>query len=108
MTREYVEDREHVNSYYLAHALSQVLSADDVVLTGNSLDAHSVFHSFAVKRGQRLVTNVNYGAMGWDLPALVGACVARRGRRVVLVTGDGSIQFNSRSCSPSARVGSMP
>lgn len=96
VTREYVEDREHVNSYYLAHALSQVLSADDVVLTGNSLDAHSVFHSFAVTKGQRLVTNVNYGAMGWDLPALVGACVARRDARVVLVTGDGSIQFNSQ------------
>jgi acetolactate synthase-1/2/3 large subunit len=96
VTREYVEDREHVNSYYLAHALSQVLNADDVVLTGNSLDAHSVFHSFAVTKGQRLVTNVNYGAMGWDLPALVGACVARRGARVVLVTGDGSIQFNSQ------------
>jgi acetolactate synthase I/II/III large subunit len=96
VTREYVEDREHVNSYYLAHALSQVVNADDVVLTGNALDAHSVFHSFAVTKGQRLVTNVNFGAMGWDLPALVGACVARRGARVVLVTGDGSIQFNSQ------------
>jgi acetolactate synthase I/II/III large subunit len=96
VTREYVEDREHVNSYYLAHALSRVLTADDVVLTGNSLDATSVFHSFAVTKGQRLVTNVNYGAMGWDLPALVGACVARREARIVLVTGDGSIQFNSQ------------
>jgi acetolactate synthase-1/2/3 large subunit len=96
VTSEYVEDREHVNSYYLVHALSRVLNADDVVLTGNALDAHSVFHSFAVTKGQRLVTNVNFGAMGWDLPALVGACVARTGSRVVLVTGDGSMQFNSQ------------
>lgn len=96
VTTEYLEDDQHVNSYYLAHALSRVLSANDVVLTGNSLDAHSIFHSFAVTRGQRLITNVNFGAMGWDLPALVGACVAREGRRVVLVTGDGSLQFNSQ------------
>ena len=96
VTREYVEDREHVNSYYLAHALSQVLNSEDVILTGNALDAHSVFHSFAVTKGQRVVTNVNFGAMGWDLPALVGACVARKGARVVLVTGDGSLQFNSQ------------
>jgi acetolactate synthase-1/2/3 large subunit len=67
-----------------------------VILTGNSLDAHSVFHSFAVTKGQRLITNVNFGAMGWDLPAVVGACVARQGRRVVLITGDGSIAFNSQ------------
>jgi len=96
VTSDYVEDRDHVNSYYLAHALSKVLGPDAVVLTGNSLDATSVFHSFAVTKGQRVVTNVNFGAMGWDLPALVGASVARRDRRAVLVTGDGSVQFNSQ------------
>ena len=96
VTDDYLEDREHVNSDYLAHAISKVLTAEDVILTGDSLDAHSVFHSFAVTRGQRVVTNVNFGAMGWDLPALVGACVARKGRRVVLVTGDGSIEFNAQ------------
>jgi acetolactate synthase I/II/III large subunit len=96
VTDDYTADPAHVNSYYLANALSRVLSADDVILTGNSLDAHSVFHSFAVTQGQRVITNVNFGAMGWDLPALVGACVAREGRRVVLVTGDGSLAFNSQ------------
>lgn len=96
VTREYLVDGAYVNSYYFAHALSKVLSAGDVVLTGNSLDAHSVFHSFAVTQGQRLITNVNFGSMGWDLPALVGASVARDGQRVILVTGDGSLQFNSQ------------
>lgn len=96
VTSDYLQDPNHVNSYYLAHALSSALGANDVVLTGNSLDAHSVFHSYQVKQGQRVMTNVNFGAMGWDLPALVGVCVARKGSRTVLVTGDGSIQFNSQ------------
>ena len=43
-----------------------------------------------------MITNVNFGAMGWDLPALVGACAARQGGQVILVTGDGSLQFNSQ------------
>ncbi len=103
VTHDYLEDPQHVNSYYLAHRLSEALDNTDVVLTGNSLDAHSVFHSFAVKRGQRVVTNVNYGAMGWDLPALVGVAVARGGRRVILVTGDGSIAFN---CQELLTIGS--
>jgi acetolactate synthase I/II/III large subunit len=94
VTPDYTADTGHVNSYYLAHRLSRQLGRDDVVLTGNSLDAHSVFHSFAVTEGQRVFTNTNYGAMGWDLPALVGACVGHGDGRVVLVTGDGSIQFN--------------
>jgi acetolactate synthase-1/2/3 large subunit len=32
--------------------------------------------------------------MGYDLPAAIGACVARKKKSVVLVTGDGSIQMN--------------
>jgi len=96
VTPDYLEDHEHVNSYYLAACLSDRLEPGDVVLTGDSLDAVSVFHSFAVKPHQRVITNSNYGAMGWDLPAAVGACVAREGARTILVTGDGSFQFNSQ------------
>ncbi len=36
----------------------------------------------------------NWGAMGWDLPLAVGACVAREKRRTILVTGDGSFLWN--------------
>jgi acetolactate synthase-1/2/3 large subunit len=96
VTNDYFEDTDHVNTYVLANAISKMVDSDAVLLTGNSLDATSVFHSFAVTKGQRILTNVNFGAMGWDLPALVGACVARPGRRTILVTGDGSIQFNSQ------------
>ena len=96
LTDDYRQDPHHVNSYLLAYELSQRLRDQDVVVTGNALDAVSVFHSFAVKPGQRVLANTNFGAMGWDIPALVGACVARRGQRVVLVTGDGSMQLNSQ------------
>ena len=94
VTPDYLEDRTHVNSYMFAHELSRLLGPDDTILTGNSLDAWSVYHSFQVKKGQRVFTNVNYGAMGWDLPATVGAALGRRGRRTILITGDGSLQFN--------------
>jgi acetolactate synthase-1/2/3 large subunit len=90
----YFEDAEHVNSYVFADRLSSALSGGEVVVTGNGLDAWSVYQTFKVRRGQRVFTNVNFGAMGWDLPAAVGAAVARADNRVVLVTGDGSFQFN--------------
>lgn len=97
VTPEQRADREYVNSYVFVDRLSDYLGADDLVLTGNALDAASVIQAFKVTPGQRVYTNINYGAMGWDLPAAVGAAVARRANpdaRTILVTGDGSIQFN--------------
>lgn len=90
---DYFQDPEHVNTYVLAEALSQELQPGETLITGNSLDIVSVYQSFAAKRDQRIYTNINYGAMGWDLPGAVGACVAAGGR-TVLYTGDGSIQLN--------------
>ena len=66
---EYFEDREHVNSYVFADRLSDALKGGEVVVTGNGLDAWSVYQTFKVRRGQRVFTNVNFGAMGWDLRA---------------------------------------
>lgn len=94
VTDDYFADANHVNSYVFADILSDMLPADSVVLTGNSLDATSIYHSFKTKQGQRVFTNINFGAMGWDLPAAIGACLARDNRTTVLVTGDGSLQFN--------------
>jgi acetolactate synthase-1/2/3 large subunit len=84
---------EFVNSYAFAETLSECMGEGDVVVTGNSLDACSIYQAFRVKPRQRVLLPTNYGAMGWDLPAAVGACVAHKGP-VVLVTGDGSLQFN--------------
>ncbi len=83
-----------VNSYHFFARLSEHMGAGDTLLTGNSLDAWSSFQTFANKPGQRLYTNINFGAMGWDLPAVIGARQAAAEGRVVLVTGDGSILFN--------------
>jgi acetolactate synthase I/II/III large subunit len=94
LTDDYLVDSEHVNSYAFVHLLSDSLSADDTVITGCALDAASVLHSFRTKLGQRIYTNINYGALGWDVPAVVGACIARGGHRTILVTGDGSLIFN--------------
>jgi acetolactate synthase-1/2/3 large subunit len=94
LVNDYFEDAAHVNSYVFVDRLSDALTGGEVVVTGNGLDAWSVYQTFKVRRGQRVFTNVNFGAMGWDLPAAVGAAVARGNNRVVLVTGDGSFQFN--------------
>jgi acetolactate synthase-1/2/3 large subunit len=91
---EHRVDPEYVSSYVFVDHLSDAAGPDDVIVTGNSLDAASVYQAFRVRGGQRVFTNVNFGAMGWDLPAAIGAACARPDTRTLLVTGDGSLQFN--------------
>ena len=91
---EYYKDKKHVNSYVFFDILSDLLTNKDVLVTGISLDACSMYQAFKVKKGQRAFVNKNLGQMGWCLPAAIGACVGNKYKRTILVTGDGSIQFN--------------
>lgn len=84
-----------VDTYRFYEELSRQLGEDDIILSGNSLDGCIIaYQAHRVKSKQRAFTSVCFGAMGWDLPALVGACVADPKRRGVLITGDGSFIFN--------------
>jgi acetolactate synthase I/II/III large subunit len=91
---ESLMNKEKVSPYVFANQLGSLLDEGDVVVTGNSMDWWALYQAFPLKKDQRLYTNLNYGAMGWDLPAAIGACLGRKGRRTVLVTGDGGIQTN--------------
>ena len=92
--KEFFEDREHVNMYIFMDRLSDALEPGEVLVTGNGMDVASCYQAFKVKENQRVLLNGNWGSMGWDLPMAIGACLARGGKPVTLVTGDGSIQCN--------------
>ncbi|MGO9109570.1 MAG: thiamine pyrophosphate-binding protein [Thermoguttaceae bacterium] len=91
---EFVRDQEHVNGYVFMHKLSGLLTGTDMLVAGNGIDAATYWQAFEVRRGQRTMINGNWGSMGWDLPAAVGACLGGGRRRTICVCGDGSIQWN--------------
>ncbi|MEK7522523.1 MAG: thiamine pyrophosphate-dependent enzyme, partial [Patescibacteria group bacterium] len=47
-----------------------------------------------LKKNQRLIANIGFGGLGYDLPAAIGACIGNNKKMVTLTVGDGSIQFN--------------
>jgi acetolactate synthase-1/2/3 large subunit len=53
-----------------------------------------MMQGFEFKEGQRLFHDFNNTAMGYGLPASIGASIALGGKKVVCVTGDGSLQMN--------------
>ena len=50
--------------------------------------------AFEFKKNQRLIHAFNFTPMGYALPASIGACFAKKGRRVICLTGDGGLQMN--------------
>lgn len=83
-----------LNPYYFIELLFSGLSDDDVVVCGNATACIVPYQAARLKKGQRLISNSGSASMGYDLPAAVGAAVARRGERVICLAGDGSVQLN--------------
>ena len=65
-----------------------------MVVCGNAAACIVPYQAARLKAGQRLISNSGSASMGYDLPAAVGAAVAREGKRVICLAGDGSIQLN--------------
>ncbi|MDO9556417.1 MAG: thiamine pyrophosphate-binding protein [Coriobacteriia bacterium] len=90
----YRERGEPVNPYVFVDTLSDHLVEGDVVITANGAACVVAFQALKLKRNQRLIGNSGTASMGYDVPASVGAAVARDGQRVVCLAGEGSIQMN--------------
>jgi acetolactate synthase-1/2/3 large subunit len=83
-----------LNPYFFMDALSSLLGENAVVVTGNGTASVAYFQAGIVKAGQRVIWNSGCAAMGYDLPAAVGACFALGKKDVVCLAGDGSLMMN--------------
>jgi acetolactate synthase-1/2/3 large subunit len=83
-----------INPYHFMETLFNHLADNDAVVTGNATACIVAFQTAKLKLGQRLFSNSGSASMGYDLPAAIGAAVAREGERVICLAGDGSLQMN--------------
>lgn len=88
------QETTFVHSHVFVEKLSEMLPAESAVIMGNGLACEAPYHAFKAKDGQRLIMNSGCAAMGYDLPASIGACFARGKNTVICLTGDGSIMLN--------------
>ncbi len=92
---EYWQTTGGINPYCFVERLFDRLGEDEVIVTGDGTACVTVFQAGRVRRHTRMFHNSGCAPMGYDLPAAIGAAVARGGRnRVVCVAGDGSIMMN--------------
>ena len=84
----------YANSYKFADELFKHLHDGDVVVTGNGTAYTCTYQAMQVNEGVRVFANQGCAAMGYGLPASIGACVSNETGKTICVTGDGSIQMN--------------
>jgi acetolactate synthase-1/2/3 large subunit len=87
-------EEKRVNPYVLVKALSQVLDEGEIIFSDTGCALAWMMQAFEFKERQRFFHAFNYTPMGYGLPGSIGAALARPGRRIILVTGDGSLQLN--------------
>lgn len=89
-----VDMNGRINPYYFIENLFALLRPDDVVVCGDGTANVVTFQAAQIQKGQLVFANSGDASMGYDLPAAVGASVAREGKRVICLAGDGSLQLN--------------
>ncbi len=88
---EHARERE-VNPYWFIKQLAGQLAGDEIIVSDTGCALAWTMQAFEFKQGQRFFHAFNNTPMGYGVPGAIGACFARPGKRVVLITGDGSLQ----------------
>ena len=102
---EYKEEKDYVNVYALVEALSDLLGEGDLLVPGSSGQCSEIIHqAWKVKKGLRILNSQGLGAMGFGVPAALGACIASGGKRTVVIEGDGGFAMNTQELEVIGRL----
>ena len=98
---------EPISPEYLYPRWEEFLRSDDILVaeTGTA----SMGLGFALMpQGSLFMNQTLWGSIGWATPASFGVALAAPGRRVILVTGEGSHQLTVQEISQFGRLGLAP
>lgn len=87
------KESDCIELYSFADAMSGLLPEDATLITDAGFEELILPATIRFRRGQRCLFPAAQGAMGYAVPAIIGAHFAGR-RHIVAVIGDGSIMMN--------------
>jgi len=88
------EPKEVIKPQQVIKELSQLTSAKAIISTDVGQHQMWTALNYSFRRPRTLLSSGGLGAMGYGLPAAIGAQVAFPLREVVCISGDGSFQMN--------------
>jgi len=88
----------------LCRRLGDLLPEDTIITTDVGQHQMWIAQAYPFRHPRTLLTSGGLGTMGFGLPAAIGAALAEPGRRVVCVSGDGSILMNIQELATLAEL----
>lgn len=88
-----LKNENRIDLYSLMDEVSSILPDDATVITDAGFEELIVPSAVSYRDGQRCLFPAAQGAMGYAIPAIIGAYEAGR-RNIVCIVGDGSIMMN--------------
>jgi len=88
------KERDSVSPLHVIEEMHRLTKGDCIIATDVGQHQMWIAQLFPFERPRSLLTSGGLGTMGYGLPAGIGAKFAAPERRVVVVSGDGSIQMN--------------
>lgn len=84
-----------VDGYRLAKAISENSLKTDIWVGSSSGRSCGISHmAVKLKSGQRFISSMGLGSMGFTLPFAIACCLSSGKRRTLAIEGDGSLQHN--------------
>jgi acetolactate synthase-1/2/3 large subunit len=87
-------ERESVSPLHVIEEMHTLTKGDCIIATDVGQHQMWIAQMFPFERPRSLLTSGGLGTMGYGLPAGIGAKFAAPDRKVIVVSGDGSIQMN--------------
>ncbi len=89
-----MNDPEGLNVYHFMGTLFNRLPEDANIIASNGSACVCGFQAAVIKKKTRLFTNSGCAAMGYGLPAAIGAALSPHEGPIICLEGDGSLQMN--------------
>jgi len=86
--------QKDVNPYLFVKMLSRECKNGDYLVVDTGCCLAWMMQGFEFRKNQRLFHDWNNTAMGWAVPASIGASFAKNKASIICVTGDGSLHMN--------------
>ena len=96
---EYSNNPQSMNIYDVMFMLNEVYTSNEIFVADAGSAFYATGQALKLNAKQSFVTSASLGAMGYAVPAATGAAAASPDRKVVCITGDGSLMTNMSELS---------
>jgi acetolactate synthase-1/2/3 large subunit len=90
----YDRNESQILPQYVIEQICEVAGNDAIITTDVGQHQMWAAHFFKYTKPRTFISSGGLGTMGFGMPAAIGAQAGCRNRKVITITGDGSIQMN--------------